>query len=291
MPAGLWVVATPIGNLGDLSPRALAALEQADFILCEDTRRAAQLLAATLGSGGGQSLERLDAHASPKKLEVVAHRLAAGESAALITDAGTPAISDPGSALVRLCREKGVRITGVPGPSSVPALLSVCGFEETAFAFRGFLPRKAGEIREELKAAAEASKISRVFVWFESPQRIEESLALLAEQSPDSDVVAAKELSKLHEKLFAGSASQVAAQVREELAREGARGEWCFAVRFPELKASESAVSANSSDWVKALECLLSAGVSASEAARQVSQHFGVARNEAYTAALAKKSK
>lgn len=132
---GLWVVATPIGNLGDLSPRAREALELADAILCEDTRRTARLAAAL---GISTPLERLDAHAGPRAIEKAVKRLEAGESLALVTDAGTPAISDPGAALVAAARDAGVAITPFPGASAVMTLLSVAGFHETPFTFRGF---------------------------------------------------------------------------------------------------------------------------------------------------------
>ncbi|MCM2279363.1 MAG: 16S rRNA (cytidine(1402)-2'-O)-methyltransferase [Oligoflexia bacterium] len=285
LPPGLWVVATPIGNLADLSPRARAALEQAHAILCEDTRQGAKLLAAA-GIGRPMSvLERVDAHASEAVLRARAERLRAGESLALISDAGTPAISDPGSALVALAHEAGVKVTPVPGPSAVPALLSVSGFGEAAFVFRGFFPRKQGEREEEL-ARVSASRVARVFVWFESPNRIGETLELLAARMPAAEVVAAKELTKVHERLFTGRADEVFSAIREELLREGPRGEWCFAAKLPELAENNSSEGDESSDWVKALRCLIDARIPASEAARQVSQHFGASRKMVYEKAL-----
>jgi 16S rRNA (cytidine1402-2'-O)-methyltransferase len=270
LPTGLWVVATPIGNLGDLSPRALSALAHADAVLCEDTRRTAQLLSA-LGLAGGGRLRRLDAHAGEGAIAREVERLTEGASAALVTDAGTPGVSDPGSRLVAAARAAGVKVTAVPGPSAVTALLSVAGWEATEFSFRGFFPRKPRELEGE-----------GVQIWFESPLRIGETLAWLAERAPAAPAVAAKELTKVHEKVFAGSAREVAAEVASELEREGARGEWVLALEL--APASKTVVE--SSEWVKALHCLLDARVAAPEAAKRVSQHFGVERKRVYAAAL-----
>jgi 16S rRNA (cytidine1402-2'-O)-methyltransferase len=289
LPTGLWVVATPIGNLGDLSPRALQALSLADAILCEDTRRTSQLLAAVGLSG--KRLERLDAHATPARLDQVADRLEAGENLALVSDAGTPAVSDPGSALVARALERGVRVTPLPGPSAVVTLLSVAGFESTAFLFRGFFPRKTKERETEIRLAESCAKLgaTRVLAWFESPERVSDALAAWARLAPDARIIAGKELTKLHERFFSGNSVETAEKVASEIERDGALGEWCFAVEFAEhssVNVENVAQDGDSLDWVKALQCLLNAQVSASGAAKQVSQHFGVSRNVAYDRAL-----
>lgn len=283
---GLWVVATPIGNLGDLTDRARAALREADVILCEDTRRTAQLIAALgMERVKGSRLERFDAHTGEQRTARLVERMKAGEIFALASDAGTPAISDPGAALVAMARQAGVSVTPIPGASSVMALLSVAGFEETAFVFRGFFPRKSRERERELELAA-ASKLARVFVWFESPMRVSEALAEIAERFPELNMIVAKELTKLHERHFSGNAADVAAQVKDEIQREGALGEWCFAAHFPPPPGTREEQELKSSDWVKALYCLINARVSASEAARQVSQYFGVGKKTVYELAL-----
>jgi 16S rRNA (cytidine1402-2'-O)-methyltransferase len=273
----LWVVATPIGNLQDLSPRAREALGRAGAVLCEDTRRTAKLTAALSIPA---RLERFDAHSGERRVRELVERLRGGEDLALVTDAGTPGVSDPGARLVSAAREAGVEVVPVPGPSAVTALLSVSGFGETEFAFYGFFPRKAGDRARALAEAAGTGP--RIGVWFESPERVGEALAAVAEAAPGATVVAGKELTKLHERVFAGAAAAAAAAVHGELAREGAVGEWCFAVLFP-----ERAGAAESSEWVKALRLLLDVPLSASEAARRVSQVFGVNRREVYEAALA----
>ncbi|MGK5084078.1 16S rRNA (cytidine(1402)-2'-O)-methyltransferase [Bdellovibrionota bacterium FG-1] len=290
LPSGLWVVATPIGNLGDLSARTRQALEDAPVILCEDTRRTLQLLSA-LGMSG-KRLERLDAHAPVSRLEFFSERLVAGETFALVSDAGTPAVSDPGAELVALALKKQVTVTPIPGPSAVLTLLSVSGFSETAFVFRGFFHRKAKERLHELEAVRRCVdlQISRVFVWFESPERIVDALDFLAQQEPSSKLVVGKELTKFHERLFAGEASEVQKAVADEVLREGARGEWCFALLLSrsglaQMENERENIS-NSSEWVKSLKCLLNVRVSASEAAREVSQQFGIPKKQVYEAAL-----
>jgi 16S rRNA (cytidine1402-2'-O)-methyltransferase len=296
---GLWVVATPIGNLADISDRARQALAWASRVLCEDTRRTAQLLQA-LGiqrqEGGHFELERTDAYATPERLKAVLRWLKEGESLALVTDAGTPAISDPGAHLVRLAHEQGVCVTPIPGPSAVPALLSVSGFGETAFSFHGFFPRKNSERIEAVQGLLEVSAKSgtRVHIWFESPQRIEEALQALQEGLGDlaslTQVCAAKELTKAYEKIFTGSAPEVLAQIRGHVATEGEKGEWSFAILLPPQESLQS-VSEESSDWVKALYCMIDktdgdSPITASEAARRVSQYFGTPKKLAYEKAL-----
>lgn len=285
IPSGLWVVATPIGNLSDLSERAHYALANAQTVLCEDTRQAAKLFSALGLERPINGFERLDAHAGPAKIAKIAERLANGETMALISDAGTPGISDPGADIVAAARGRGVTITPVPGPSAVIALLSVAGYAEQNFCFRGFFPRKKGEKTAEIEQVSNTS-VAQIYVWFESPNRIVESLEAIVEMLPRADVIAAKELTKLHEKFFSGTASAVAESVGAEIKNEGARGEWCFAIRFPEKMSETRQSCEESSDWVKALKCLIDAQVSAPEAARQVCQHFGAARKAAYEMAL-----
>lgn len=283
----LSVVATPIGNLEDLSPRAKRTLMEAGLILCEDTRQAAKLFNA-VGLGIPMArLERMDAHSDLHQMQRWMRRIAQGERIALITDAGTPAISDPGALLVQLALKAGAQVVPVPGPCAVPALISVSGFGETAFTFRGFFPRKKADQRLELKSAFD-SDLSRVFVWFESPQRIGDALRLISSEYPQTEMIAAKELTKVYEHLFSGSAREVCAQVERELKTEGALGEWVFGVRFgPRPQPAESAQLLPESEvWVKSLQCLHDAGVSASEAAKQVSQHFGAPKKMVYDLAL-----
>lgn len=282
LPPGLWVVATPIGNLGDITQRAIEALKAADFILCEDTRRTSTLFAALQIPFSHEKLKRCDAHTEARSVEKWVDCLKIGKNIALVTDAGTPGVSDPGSYLVSQARSEGIRVTPIPGPSSVTALLSVSGFVDTAFTFRGYFPRKIQEQERELKLAA-SSQISKTLVWFESPLRIRKTLLFLKERYPDVKVVAVKEMTKLHETFFSGNAQQVASEVEVELLNEGEVGEWAFAVQFPESSPQDREAE---SDWAKALQCLLDAQVGVSEASRLVSQYFGISKRISYESAL-----
>lgn len=279
----LWVVATPLGNLGDLSVRAREVISKVDAVLCEDTRRTSNLISAL---GLSKSLHRVDHHSSPEEISKYVDRMSAGEVFAYVSDAGTPGISDPGSALVSAAYSADLRVSPLPGPSAVVTLLSVAGWNETAFSFQGFFPRKEKDRIEELGRCQE-SQAGRVFIWFESPERIVSALesiaAVVGEKAPSVEAVAAKELTKVYEKLYKCSVNELTQQIRQEIEIEGAIGEWVFALRFPPIVSSQSE---GDGVWEKALQCCLHAGVSASRAAREVSQCFGVAKNEVYKRAL-----
>jgi 16S rRNA (cytidine1402-2'-O)-methyltransferase len=288
LPAGLWVVATPIGNLADFTQRGRFALAEAEFILCEDTRRTAQLLGALGFSQFKQKLHRLDAHSSPAQIQKWVETLQDGKNVALVTDAGTPGISDPGAALVRKAQEAKIQMTPIPGASAPISLLSVSGFQETSFTFRGYFPRSPQDQKTEIQLASK-NPMSRIFVWFESPMRIRKALASISAELPDVQIVVAKELTKLYERLFAGTATDVALQINHELDQEGEVGEWCFAVHFgprAEMDGMDENSNENSQAWKNALKCLLSAGVSVSESSKQISQNFGIPKKRSYEAAL-----
>lgn len=204
----LSIVATPIGNLGDITLRALDTLKQADVIACEDTRVTAKLLARY-----GIEKPLLIFHARSGKLAAdrILAALADGKRVALVTDAGTPGISDPGNDLVRAVRDRlggEVRIEAIPGASAVAAALSIAGIHSNEFTFLGFLPHKKG--RQTL--FREIAGMERTVVFYESPHRIEKALAALAEVLPKGRVVTvARELTKIHESLVQGTAEEVAA--------------------------------------------------------------------------------
>ncbi|MCR6686436.1 16S rRNA (cytidine(1402)-2'-O)-methyltransferase [Pseudoxanthomonas sp.] len=209
MPAAaLHVVATPIGNLGDLSPRAQQVLRDVAAICAEDTRRSGQLLAHF---GIGTPLLALHEHNEQQLAQRLVARLLAGESLALVSDAGTPLVSDPGYRLVKAAREAGVKVSPVPGPSALIAALSVAGLPSDRFAFEGFLPAKASARRERL---AELAGEPRTLVFYESSHRIEESLAdLAAAFGGERPAVLARELTKLFETVLNGSLADLHARV------------------------------------------------------------------------------
>lgn len=209
-PAGvLYVVATPIGHLGDLSARAVETLTQVARVAAEDTRRTRGLLTHL---GLTKSIERLDAHASTQDIARVVEQLVAGEDIALVTDAGTPVVSDPGTDLVRAAVDAGVRVVPIPGPSAVLTALVASGLSGGSFRFLGFLPRKGPDRRAALETVRSTPE---VVVLFESPERTADTLEDLARIMPQRRCVVARELTKLHEEFVRGTVDELARVLRE----------------------------------------------------------------------------
>ena len=210
-PGTLFVVATPIGNLGDMTARAVDTLRACDRVAAEDTRRTRQLL-SHFGIGG-KPIERLDAHATDDDVARIAAHLARGERVALVTDAGTPAVSDPGDALVRAAIAQGTPVVPIPGASAILAALVASGLAGNGhFRFLGFLPRDGTERRAALAIAAETAE---TVVLFEAPGRVRATLVELADATPSRDVCVARELTKLHEELVRGTCAELARDERE----------------------------------------------------------------------------
>lgn len=217
MPTGkLLIVSTPIGNLGDLTPRAGEALETADVVACEDTRRSSRLLAHL---GLSRPLVSLHEHNERRRLPQLLEELDRGRTIALISDAGTPLVSDPGFLLVRAAIEEGHQVVAIPGPSALLAALAVSGLPPYPFVFLGFPPPKRGRRRSFYQRAAE---LPWTLVVFESPHRIATSLRDLLEVFGDRQAVLARELTKLHEEILRGSVGSILEEVE---GREGMRGE------------------------------------------------------------------
>ncbi len=209
----LYVVATPIGNLEDLSARALRVLSEVSAIAAEDTRVTARLLARH------QIRKPMLSYRAPverRGLPKVMQALEEGD-VALVSDAGTPTLSDPGAALVSAAWAAGHTVVPVPGPSAIAAALSVSGFSGPGFSFAGYLPRKPGEMRRLLQRQAVDP---RPLVAFESPYRAQKSLALIAEVLPDRQVTLGRELTKLHEEVLRGTAAEVAAALGDNVRGE-----------------------------------------------------------------------
>jgi 16S rRNA (cytidine1402-2'-O)-methyltransferase len=204
----LYVVATPIGNLGDLSPRARDVLAQADLICAEDTRHTRHMLHAL---GLERPLLALHEHNEAERVQQILEQLKAGKSLALVSDAGTPLISDPGYRLVRGLREAGISISPIPGPCAAIAALSVAGLASDRFCFEGFLPHKSSSRRERLQRLAAEP---RTLVFYESSHRIEECLAdMVSVFGPDREAVLAREISKLFETILDGGLESIAEKV------------------------------------------------------------------------------
>jgi 16S rRNA (cytidine1402-2'-O)-methyltransferase len=270
----LVIVSTPIGNLGDLSPRAVTVLAQADLVCCEDTRRTRALL--THAGIRGRHLLSLHARNEAARLPEVLSHLAAGQTVAVVTDAGTPGVSDPGARLVAAAVAAGVEVTAVPGPSAVLAALVVSGLPTSRFCFEGFLPRRGSDRRRRLEAMVTEE---RTTVIHEAPGRLAATLSdLAAACGPERGVVIARELTKLHEEVWRGTLAEA---VTEFGPRE-VRGEVVIVLAgaAPPLPADEAEVLA-------ALRRHVDAGSSWRDAAAAVAAELGVSRREVYEHGLA----
>jgi 16S rRNA (cytidine1402-2'-O)-methyltransferase len=268
----LFVVATPIGNLGDLSPRAAAVLKAADLICCEDTRHTGQLLKAL--DVAGAPLTSLHAHNERTRVVEVLEILARGGTVALVSDAGTPLVSDPGDLLVAAAIASGAAVIAIPGPSAALAALVVSGFGGGAFRFEGFLPRKGHEREERLAAVAAAHEPSIIY---EAPTRIAATVTDLERACGGARRVAiGRELTKLYEQTWRGELRDAPA-ADAVLAR---RGEYVVVV---DRAANEPAEVV---DLDAALEGLAAAGLSRRDAVAAVELLLGVGHRLAYDAAL-----
>jgi 16S rRNA (cytidine1402-2'-O)-methyltransferase len=275
MPGQLQVVATPIGNLGDLSERAREALARADVIAAEDTRHTGALLKAL---GLAKPLVSLHEHNESQRAEILLLRLAAGENVALVSDAGTPLLSDPGLELVRRAAAAGLEVHPIPGPSAISAALSIAGLATDRFCFEGFLPARASGRRTALAALA---REPRTLVFFEAPHRIVAALEdIAAAFGAERPAVAARELTKAHETIYRGTLGELASRAQTE--PNFARGEITLVVQ------GAAAVGASAADPAllrRAVE-LLSKELPPGRVAAIASQLTGATRAEAYALAV-----
>jgi 16S rRNA (cytidine1402-2'-O)-methyltransferase len=264
----LFVVATPIGNLEDITMRALRVLREASVIACEDTRQSRKLL-----DHYGIAVPTVSYHdhnEAARTAELI-ERLRAGEHVALVSDAGTPLISDPGYRLVRAAIEAGIAVVPIPGASAALSALAAAGLPTDAFRFCGFLPPKSGQRRKTLEdVASEACTL----IFYEAPHRILETLDDIATILGSRPVVVARELTKLHEEFLRGTASQV----REQLAaRPAVKGEITLLIGKGERAADDTPIP----DAVAALEA---AGLPRMDAMKQVARDRGLSKRDVYRA-------
>ena len=274
MTGRLVLVGTPIGNLGDLTPRAVEALTTADTIACEDTRRTRALL-SHLGVPGGRRLVAVHDHNEAAAVRDVVAQLDRGERVVVVTDAGMPGISDPGERLVAAAAAAGHTVEVVPGPSAVLAALVVSGLSTSRFCFEGFLPRKGSARTQRL---AELAVEPRTIVLFEAPHRVRQTAADLAEAVGGTRRVAvARELTKLHEEVWRGTLAGAV----EHLASKEPRGEYVLVVDGapPREPAGETDVEA-------ALRARMDAGADKRSAIAEVASSLGVPKRVVYDIAL-----
>jgi 16S rRNA (cytidine1402-2'-O)-methyltransferase len=267
----LLVVGTPIGNLGDLTPRAAEALRTADLVVAEDTRLAARLLAHV---GARTAAQSYNEHNAGGRTPVLLARLAAGETLALTTDAGMPGVSDPGATLVAAAREAGFAVEVVPGPTAVTAAVALSGVQAIGFVFGGFLPSRPASARakalERLLFAAGGAGLPLVL--YEAPHRMGALLSALVERVPESTISVARELTKRHEEVLVGSAAEVASQLSRP------RGE--FTVVISGIRAQDG------SDMALDVDALVEAGRDQGLSDRSLVAMLraaGVGRRDAYS--------
>ncbi len=280
----LVLVATPIGNLGDLSPRAVETLRVADLVCCEDTRRTRVLLSAA-GIPAGGRLRSLHAHNESRRIPEVVAALSEGRTVAVVSDAGTPAVSDPGSRLVKAVADAGLQVTAVPGPSAALAALVLSGLSTDRFCVEGFLPRSGAARRRRLGSVVSNP---RTTVIFESPQRLASTLVELAALAPGRALAVCRELTKVHEEVWRGNASTAA----DVFARRVLRGEVAVVVEgagdaTAGGELGDVARAEPSDDEVgRAVAARLGSGRSVRDTADAVADDLGVSRRRAYRAAL-----
>ena len=269
-PPGLYIVATPIGNLGDLTVRAADLLRAADLVLAEDKRVSSRLLSHV---GASVPMRTYNDHSDTADREAIVARLGS-EVVALVSDAGTPLISDPGYKLVRDARAAGNNIVTLPGPCAAVAAMTLAGLPTDRFLFLGFLPPKE---KARADAIAEVAAIRATLVLYESGPRLAASLASLAAGLDNREAAVARELTKLHEECVTGTLADLAARYSDT----PPRGEIVIVVGPPAEAAAPS-----EDDLDAALQAALAAGESPSRAAAAVAQQLGVRRKRAYERAL-----
>ena len=271
----LAVISTPIGNLGDLSPRAREEFATAELVAAEDTRRTGQLL-TTLGLS--RPLVSLHEHNESERIGELLEKLRGGARIALVSDAGTPLLSDPGFELVRRVSQEGILVVAVPGPSAITAALSIAGLPTERFTFEGFLPARLAERRARIN---ELARESRTLVFFEAPHRIAESLEdMAAGFGADRRVAVARELTKVFETVYRGSLAQLAVQARADA--NFSRGEITVVVEGAPRATAEDEPRVQ----LDATLTVLLTELAPSKAAALAARLTGAKRNDAYARAL-----
>lgn len=273
----LYVVATPIGNLGDMSPRAIEVLKSVALIAAEDTRMTMKL---TQRFGIETPLTSCHRHNEQGKAEGIVRRmLEEGIDVAVVTDAGTPAISDPGTILVRQAAEAGIEVVAVPGPSAMAAAMSVSSIDVTEFTFLGFLPREKKDLQVALRSAAQRTQAGIVH---ESPYRVLDFMRVLADTLPQAYVSVSCDLSKLHELTLRGPVADVLARMQANEKTE--KGEYCIVIDFRAVPREEPKAESTLCLEARLLDLMLQ-GADMRDASRRLVEE-GEKKNAVYAAAL-----
>ncbi|HYM59650.1 MAG TPA: 16S rRNA (cytidine(1402)-2'-O)-methyltransferase [Thermoanaerobaculia bacterium] len=273
MPGKLLLIGTPIGNLDDLSPRAIEALNRADLILCEDTRHTRKLLTHF---GISRPAESFHEHNEDAKAARMLDRIEAGETIALVSDAGMPVVSDPGFKLVRLARERGVDVEPIPGPFAGVLALAASGIPPAPFTFFGFAPHRHGDRADFYRHIAETGHTAIVY---ESPERVLDSLRDALAILGDVEASVAREMTKLHEEHIRGRISEVLAVLAD---RDSIRGEITLVFAAAAKKTQEV-----SAEEIRAeLDRLRASGLRRNDVVKAIAEKFGMRKNDVYRALL-----
>ncbi len=267
MPGCLVVCPTPIGNLDDITPRVREALVSSDYIACEDTRRTGSLLDKLRIRPAPRLVSFHEGNETARATEL-AQRIERGDIVALVSDAGMPAVSDPGYKLIRRCIDRALEVTVLPGPSVIPVALVVSGLPTDRWRFEGFLPKRAGEMERVLRSA-------ETVIAFESPRRIGDSLAALAAIAPDRPAAVCRELSKLHEEVARGTLAELARRYRGDV-----KGEIVLVIAPAQAEEHGEDISFA----VDALRHLVQSGARPRAAASVVAALTGTRANDLYRA-------
>jgi 16S rRNA (cytidine1402-2'-O)-methyltransferase len=265
----LLVVGTPLGNLSDMTPRGVEALQSADVILCEDTRHTRKLLTHFRIE---KPAERYDEHTENEKAARYIDRIEHGDVVALVSDAGMPVVSDPGYRIVRMARERGIVVEPVPGPFAGVLALVASGIAPLPFTFLGFTPHRSGERRDFYRNAAD---LGHTFIVYESPERVVDSLEDALAVLGDAEATVAREMTKMHEEIASGSVSELLAQFRE---RPTIYGEITIVFGAPKSHGVEA-----SPDEIRAeFDRLRAEGMRRNDAVKLVAEKFGLRKNDVY---------
>ena len=277
MTGKLIICPTPIGNLDDMPPRALAALRAADVVCAEDTRVTGKLLAAF---DIRARLERLDENMMGERAARIVERVQSGQVVAYCSDAGMPGVSDPGQRLVDAALDAGTPVEVLPGPTAVATAYVASGFTCPRFYFGGFFPRKAGERAREL---AFVSTLDAVALYYESPHRIAAALADIADALPLRRVAVCRELTKLHEEVARGGAAGMAADFAAREEAGGVKGEIVLVIDAPDrAELDQQAQQASASAADRAAELAARGDMTRKDIVKALRNEFGISRNEAY---------
>ena len=269
MPGKLLLVGTPLGNLSDMAPRAVAALKSADLILCEDTRHTRKLLNHF---GIDRPTDSYHEHNEDQKTATLIERIESGQTLALVSDAGMPVVSDPGYRIVRMARERGLTIEPIPGPFAGVLALAASGIAPLPFTFLGFTPHRQGERLDFYRRAAE---LAHTVVVYESPERVVASLENALEVLGDTDVTVAREMTKMHEELLSGTISEALAALRE---RDRVHGE----ITLVFAAAAREAAEVSPEELRAEFERLREGGMRRNDAVKAVAEKFGMRKNDVY---------